>query len=669
MADSKRKNRCLTLFLLFFAVCWSRAQDSSLVFLAYDRLPTYMALISAMQEQTATVHWLDSKKYKGHADYVSLVLEKGSTFAAFKAAVRDPATRKYLPVFVHDLQKMPVTIAKKKYNWVLSVVGYHYIDGETDLSNSILKAANAVQKALEKRSPTIGKGLILLATNPAVKPNTSLAPRLNKAGFGNCTIEELLKNTNAATQKVLNAGKAVGVLKFIAAGSEAKTPVSINDIAIYETLPDRVPIAAGFISLQAQTPLSHVNLLAKNRGTVNIYTKNSGFLADFGVKNGDLVALTAYSRGFKSGFSIKKATLAEQAAWQEAHRQIAVDIPTANYDLQAICYFGRDAKKTEKISCIGAKAANYAYLQAALKDTKYSTAIRKGFAIPFCFYKETIELSRATGLIDSFLAQKNTLSEEEKMAFLARIRKKIKHGLVSKNLLSQIHALCAVHFVNTKIRLRSSTNCEDLPNFNGAGLYDSKGFRTTETATDSLQKRLLAVYASLWNDAAFAEREFYGINHRAVAMAILINEAFEDEWANGVVISQPAPVEKSTKKEQGEQGISIYINSQLGAHLVTNPKPSETPEAISFKRSDSEWFATEQKSNLGAIFNQNSATRALAFELRDLTAKIHRLLVTEKKGYGVDIEFKIMKQKDGNQATVYRLYIKQARLLRAVLPE
>ena len=63
-------------------------------------------------------------------------------------------------------------------------------------------------------------------------------------------------------------------------------------------------------------------------------------------------------------------------------------------------------------------------------------------------------------------------------------------------------------------RYRSSTNNEDLPGFNGAGLYDSKSQKPSEDEED-LAKSPKEVYASLWNFRAFTEREFHRIDHKA----------------------------------------------------------------------------------------------------------------------------------------------------------
>ena len=54
-------------------------------------------------------------------------------------------------------------------------------------------------------------------------------------------------------------------------------------------------------------------------------------------------------------------------------------------------------------------------------------------------------------------------------------------------------------------RFRSSTNAEDLENFNGAGLYDSKAAKKNHK-TKTIDAAIKEVWASLWNFRAFNER-------------------------------------------------------------------------------------------------------------------------------------------------------------------
>jgi phosphoenolpyruvate synthase/pyruvate phosphate dikinase len=67
--------------------------------------------------------------------------------------------------------------------------------------------------------------------------------------------------------------------------------------------------------------------------------------------------------------------------------------------------------------------------------------------------------------------------------------------------------------------VRSSTNAEDLPGFNGAGLYDTV---PNVLGKEALGVALKTVWASLWNLRAVEERTTFGIDHRQVFAAVLV---------------------------------------------------------------------------------------------------------------------------------------------------
>jgi len=80
------------------------------------------------------------------------------------------------------------------------------------------------------------------------------------------------------------------------------------------------------------------------------------------------------------------------------------------------------------------------------------------------------------------------------------------------------------------ILLRLSTNAEDMDKYPGvgAGVYGSceriENPRHGGQAKELFKKALLDVYSSLWSDEAYADREFYNIDHFSVHPALEIQE-------------------------------------------------------------------------------------------------------------------------------------------------
>lgn len=138
-------------------------------------------------------------------------------------------------------------------------------------------------------------------------------------------------------------------------------------------------------------------------------------------------------------------------------------------------------------------------------------------------------------------------------------------------MLVEVEAAVRARFGERRVRFRSSSNVEDLPSFNGAGLHTSVSAELDDP-TRSVEDALRTVWSSLWDTRAYDEREHANIDQSAVLMGLLVHAAHRGEAAQGVGISRD--LLDLTRDD------IYYLNAQLGEATVTNPAPGVTTEEL-----------------------------------------------------------------------------------------
>ncbi len=432
----------------------------------------------------------------------------------------------------------------------------------------------------------------------------------------------------------LNQAEGYGRLRLMAEGDDPRP----GDIAIYESLPNDLPRVAGTITTVPQTPLSHVNLRAIQNGVPNAFLRDILTTREYA----ELIGKHVYFAVAADGFTLREATKSEVDRHHQSARPTTTQTLTRDLSVTTITSLANVA--FADWDAFGVKAANMAELS---KLNLPAGTVPTGYAVPFYFYDEFMKANGFYDDIDTMLADPNFQSDyavQESM--LKALRKKIKKGTTPAWIIKALEEMHAAYPDGTSLRYRSSTNNEDLPAFNGAGLYSSKTQDPDETAADGIDKSIKAVWASLWNYRAFLERDYYRVDHKSVAMGVLVHPNYSDEQANGVAVSHD-PISFSPNV--------YYVNTQLGEDLVTNPEARSYPEQLLL---DANGKASVLARSNHAPPGQLLMSDAQLLQLRRHLEVIHnrfKQLYQVKDGdqFAIEIEFKITAENT--------LAIKQAR--------
>ncbi len=456
---------------------------------------------------------------------------------------------------------------------------------------------------------------------------------------------------NGQKYQLLNPGITYGILRR--AEDVRGSLSSAHDVLLFKGTPIDVPVCAGILTNSYQTPLSHINILCHNRNIpsavdVDIYSKQEV------IDNiGKPIKLVVN----KDGITISTVAMREvDNYWKNfAERKpskLKCDI-TFN-QLIPVARMGLDIKHV-----IGNKAAGFGELnKIANKMTSSFNVPEGGFAIPFYFYYQHVSKPAVKVEFDALAKLKAAGAADTLIsAQLKRIRKAIKEQPMDAGLLTEVKKMIAVNGKYTSYRFRSSSNAEDIEGFSGAGLYESKTGKLDDT-DKPIDMAIKKVWASVWNDNAYNEREVWHIDESTVMMGILAHRNFPNESANGVAIT----------KNLYRQGFPGYtVNVQKGEVPVVSPPDSVTCEQFICMNAN-EINIIQDEITIDYITYSNITNNKLVLTKKQVGRLYNSLAAAQKyftkiwahdgklvddKTLALDIEFKF----DDNG----KLYLKQAR--------
>lgn len=453
--------------------------------------------------------------------------------------------------------------------------------------------------------------------------------------------------------QALVQGTTYGYLRRLPSDALEKAHLGPRDIVVTDGLPMYFPLVAGILTGQFQTPLCHVNLLSGNRGTPNAALKTAWRDPRLQQWEGKPVKYSV----LPDSAVIQPATEAEVAAfWRDRKPAKTITLP-CNTTINGL--ISASELRYKHVSVVGGKAANFGELtQIRLKGNRPLPLPEGAFALPFFYYHQHLNHHGINRLIDTFLTQSATLNQEQLAAVLKRIRDTINHAPLDTALIRLVETHMRQAGPWTRYRFRSSTNAEDIPGFNGAGLYTSRTGALNDTV-QTVERAIKKVWASLWLLRAFEERAFFGIDQRSVAMGILAHRAFGTEAANGVAI---------TRHLYRPDYPAFIVNAQVGETSIVLPEDSarcdqfvlhvQSLTAETSARPHVEYIAHSSLTNGQPVLSP-SETMELAECLKAIKYHFYQKTplgqqANSYNNFGMDVEFKL------DQGT-RKLYIKQAR--------
>lgn len=551
------------------------------------------------------IYYVNSQKYRFHKDFL---------LANYLVARGEDV---FTPIYINENRRFIVgTIA-----WQKTVDKYTFELWEGDMASGDL-----IKLAYE----TINKTFYAPV---AYKPNSLRQDEATEnLGIVRISADEIQKNQEYLA---LNIGKAVGRIHIIDKLDDT-VEIGDNEILVLKELPINLPPVRGIIVAKPSTPLSHINILAKGWNIPNVYIKDADKLlkeydtwwVDFDAK------LTDYS--------IKRADL------EDVKNNASPDQTAAPSNLQVTKLASlREMRKKDSV-IYGSKSANLGEMMNARIP---NVVVPDGFTVPFYWYDEFMKENGFDKIISGLMFDNNFVHNPRyRRQKLEEFRRTIESGRINPELKAEILRKWKTELGGRAVFVRSSSNAEDLPNFSGAGLYDTvKNVKTGEKLIEAVK----TVWSSLWNFDAYEARVRNYVDQDSVYMSALIQVGVDMD--SGGVMFTKDPFDAENKG-------AVYISAVWG-HNDPITANKFVPEQVLFNpKSNAVQVLTlsQQESVLkfganGDLVESNEAVKRRVLNDQNIRGLV-KVAAQVKKTFGgkkeQDIEWGIMNGK---------IYLLQAR--------
>jgi hypothetical protein len=477
----------------------------------------------------------------------------------------------------------------------------------------------ALDARLKDCAPYARDLMVLVASDPA--QGRDFAAKAAALAARGVDVADLATLRPVVGAEGYSLGEGYGYLRVVPRGVRPKD-WGPRDILVTEGSFEELGLVAGLLTAQPQNLHSHVNLRLREKKVPNasvpdVYDNQAVLLLD-----GKLLHLTVSEHEAR----LVAARIDEaEAFWATRHPPIPP--LTANLDETRLRDF--TVLTGAESGAYGVKAANLGELFRALPPENRGS----GFGIPFSVHRDFMQAGDLGARVAAFLADPRTKNDASfRRGALGELQKAMEATPLPAGLLDRLRLACQTAFgdgfASMPIRFRSSSNAEDGEFTSGAGLYDSyRGCfaddddgddvgpsrcvtdaerarmqqeldrRTAELTAfperswlpaiiadltgDLTKERPVAravrkAYASLWNERAFEDREYWGMDHTRAFMGLAVNSSFVLERLDAVALTN-LPVTDAAP-------FNRVISQRDGNPVVRPPDPTLVAEVMTFRR-------------------------------------------------------------------------------------
>jgi pyruvate, water dikinase len=557
----------------------------------------------------------------------------------------------------------------------------------------------AIDQRLKECAPFAKDLMVLVAADPDQNRDfLAKAPMLNARGVDVADLERLRPVVGAEGYSL---GEAYGYLRVVPRG-QRPLEAGPRDVLISEGSFEDLGLVAGLVTALPQNLHSHVNLRLREKGIPNarvpdIYDNQAVLLL-----NGKLTYLQVTATEAR----LRPASLEDAEAFWKRQRPPARPL-RANLDETRLRDF--TVLAAPESLAYGVKAANLGELYRVLPPANRV----QGFGIPFSVHRDFMVANGLDTQVAAFLADPTVRTDTAaRRRGLKALRDAIEAAPLPAGLYEKLAAAARAAFgddyARMPIRFRSSSNTEDGELVSGAGLHDSyrgcfgddvdgdsKGesfcLSLEEAAAlraeqdrrraeqlahperywladvlddlhdDLANERMVAralrnVYASLWNERAFEEREYWSMDHRQAFMGVAVNPSFVMEQLDAVAVTNVAVA--------GGAPIYRLVSQRDGQPVVRPPDPTLVAETLTFHRGPGDMPTGVQILTRSSLSPDPLWSEARLAELAGLMFKVQdhfdQNVYPEATALSLDMEIKVTREG--------QVVIKQARPYRVPGP-